>query len=198
MTDCGILFAGFGGQGVLFTGKVVAYVGLLGGKEVSWMPSYGPEMRGGTANCGVCISEKPIGSPVVLEPDVLVAMSGPAYDKFVDAVKPGGVILYDASIVSPPKKREDLQTFALPATALSAEQGLEGLGNMILLGKLFREIGFADMETVKAALKESVPPARHHMVGQNLCAIGLGMGSNSQLTIGNGQCTVMEYASHTG
>ena len=175
MTDHSILFAGFGGQGVLFTGKVVAYVGLLAGKEVSWMPSYGPEMRGGTANCGVCLSEKPVGSPVVIEPDALVAMSGPAYDKFVDAVRPGGVILYDSSIVSPQKEREDLKTFALPATALSAEQGMEGLGNMILLGKLFREIAFADLQTIQTALKESIPPSRSHMIERNLSAIGLGM-----------------------
>jgi len=175
--DCGILFAGFGGQGVLFTGKVMAYVGLLGGKEVSWMPSYGPEMRGGTANCGVCISEAPVGSPVVVEPDTLVAMNGPAYDKFAESVKPGGIILYDSSIIHPEKTREDVKTFSLPATALSAEKGLDGLANMILLGKLFREIGLAAMETIEAALKESVPPARHHMVERNLTALQLGMAS---------------------
>ncbi|MCL2579787.1 MAG: 2-oxoacid:acceptor oxidoreductase family protein [Oscillospiraceae bacterium] len=178
MIDCGILFAGFGGQGVLFTGKVMAYVGLILGKEVSWMPSYGPEMRGGTANCGVCISDKPVGSPVVVEPDTLVAMNGPAYDKFVDAVKPGGIVLYDSSIVHPEKIRDDVKTCSLPATALSAEKGLSGLANMVLLGRLFKEMAWGEIETLKTALKESIPPARQHMIERNLLAFKLGFAGN--------------------
>ena len=85
-----IILAGFGGQGILFAGKILAYCGLMAGKELSWLPSYGPEMRGGTANCSVCISDEPIGSPVVTTPDYLIAMNGPSYKKFIDAVKPGG------------------------------------------------------------------------------------------------------------
>ena len=83
-----IILAGFGGQGILFAGKILAYCGLIAGKELSWLPSYGPEMRGGTANCSVCISDEPIGSPVVTTPDYLIAMNGPSYKKFIDAVKP--------------------------------------------------------------------------------------------------------------
>src|SRR5215469_12700549 len=99
MAELNMIFAGFGGQGVLFTGKVVSYAGLLDGKEVTWMPSYGPEMRGGTANCSVVISDDPIGSPVVTEPDVLVAMNAPSYDKFINIVKPGGKVIIDSSLI---------------------------------------------------------------------------------------------------
>ena len=94
-----IILAGFGGQGILFAGKILAYCGLIAGKELSWLPSYGPEMRGGTANCSVCISDEPIGSPVVTTPDYLIAMNGPSYKKFIDAVKPDGLVLFDNSIV---------------------------------------------------------------------------------------------------
>ena len=87
-----MLIAGFGGQGVLFAGKIVAYTGMIEEKQVSWLPSYGPEMRGGTANCSVCIDEKPIGCPIVLEPQTLIVMNRPSYDKFVDAVAPGGMV----------------------------------------------------------------------------------------------------------
>ena len=93
MENLGIVIAGFGGQGVLFTGKVIAYSGLIKDKEVSWLPSYGPEMRGGTANCSVCISDKPIGSPLVPTPDILIVMNKPSYDKFIDSVKPGGIVV---------------------------------------------------------------------------------------------------------
>ena len=93
------ILAGFGGQGILFAGKILAYCGLMAGKELSWLPSYGPEMRGGTANCSVCISDEPIGSPVVTTPDYLIAMNGPSYKKFIDAVKPDGLVLFDNSIV---------------------------------------------------------------------------------------------------
>ena len=93
------IFAGFGGQGVLLMGQLLAYAGMLEEKEVSWLPSYGPEMRGGTANCRVCISDKPIGSPLVVNPNVLVAMNLPSLDKFIDAVEPGGTVLVDSSLI---------------------------------------------------------------------------------------------------
>ena len=101
-----IVLAGFGGQGVLFAGKVAAYAGLIDDREVSWLPSYGPEMRGGTANCSVTLSDEPIGSPLVTAPDVLVALNQPSYDKFVDAVRPGGVIVADTSMIADMRVRE--------------------------------------------------------------------------------------------
>ena len=100
--DLNLLLAGFGGQGVLFAGKVIAYSGLLEGKEISWLPSYGPEMRGGTANCSVCISDNPIGSPLVVTPNVFIAMNLPSFDRFINDVQPGGVVLVDSFLI--PKK----------------------------------------------------------------------------------------------
>ena len=99
MKDLNIVFAGFGGQGILFAGKVVAYAGLIEGRELSWLPSYGPEMRGGTANCSICLSDEPIGSPLVTNPNVLIAMNRPSLDKFVNEVEPGGTILLDSSLI---------------------------------------------------------------------------------------------------
>ncbi len=175
MASYNMVFAGFGGQGVLFTGKVVAYAGLIDGKEVSWLPSYGPEMRGGTANCSVCISDAPVGSPLVTEPDVLIAMNGPSYDKFIDTVKPGGVVIIDSSLVTPSKRREDVTLCEVPATALSNEEHLEGIANMILLGKLLESTGFASMETVKKSVQKCVPASKTHLLEHNLRAIRLGM-----------------------
>ena len=175
MASYNMVFAGFGGQGVLFTGKVVAYAGLIDGKEVSWLPSYGPEMRGGTANCSVCISDLPVGSPLVTQPDVLVAMNGPSYDKFIDAVKPGGVVIIDSSLVNPSKRREDVTLCEVPATALSNEEHLEGIANMILLGKLLESTGFASMETVEQSVQKCVPASKAHLLEHNLRAIRLGM-----------------------
>ncbi|HHY53068.1 MAG TPA: 2-oxoacid:ferredoxin oxidoreductase subunit gamma [Clostridiales bacterium] len=175
MASYNMLFAGFGGQGILFSGKVVAYAGLIDGKEVSWLPSYGPEMRGGTANCSVCISDMPIGSPLVTEPDVLIAMNNPSYDRFIDTVKPGGVVIIDSSLVTSSKRREDVRFYEVPATALSNEHHLEGIANMILLGKLLDSTGFTSMETVEKAVQKCVPASKSHLLEHNLRAIRLGM-----------------------
>ena len=175
MLNFGAVFAGFGGQGVLFMGKVMAYVGLLLGKEVSWMPSYGPEMRGGTANCCVCISDTPIGSPMVTQPDVLVALSLPSYNKFLHTLKPGGLLIYDDSMFTPADVREDVKTFALPATALASREKLEGIANMIALGKVFKETGLAPMEIIARAVEKSVSSSKSGLVEHNLRALALGM-----------------------
>ena len=127
-----ILLAGFGGQGILFAGKVAAYAGLMDGKEISWLPSYGPEMRGGTANCSVCLSDQAIGSPLVVNPNVLIAMNLPSLDKFVDAVEPGGTILVDSSLISKKVQREDVKTYYIPATTLAEEHGLKGRDGSIV------------------------------------------------------------------
>ena len=142
MKDLNIIFAGFGGQGVLFAGKVTAYAGLIEGKELSWLPSYGPEMRGGTANCSVCISEQPIGSPLVTAPNVLVAMNQPSLQRFIDGVEPGGLVILDSSLIDLAIGRADVTVHRVPASALAEENGLKGLANMILVGKLFHELGF--------------------------------------------------------
>ena len=175
MSAYSIIFAGFGGQGVLFSGKIVAYIGLLLGKEVSWLPSYGPEMRGGTANCSVRIDDNPIGSPLVTEPDVLVAMNGPSFDKFIDSVKPGGQVVIDSTMVLRENSRDDVDLYDIQATKLAKEEGLEGMANIIMLGKMLREAPVAALETVEKALLKCIPPVKAHLLEPNMRAIRLGM-----------------------
>ena len=170
-----MVFAGFGGQGILFAGKVCAYSGLMEEKEVSWLPSYGPEMRGGTANCSVCISDEPIGSPLVLTPDALIAMNIQSYDKFIDAVVPGGVAVIDSTLVDKKTERQDIKAFYVPATQMANDLQLQGLANIILLGKLLKETGFASLEAVEKAISKCVPPRTPHLLEPNMRAIKAGM-----------------------
>lgn len=169
------LFAGFGGQGILFSGKVMAYAGLLEGREVSWLPSYGPEMRGGTANCGVCISDEPVGSPLVTNPDAFVVMNLPSFLKYIDHVQPGGVAVLDSFLIDQKVERDDIQAFYIPATRLASENKIGGLANMIMLGKLLRETHFAAYDSVVAGLRKSVPARKADLVDANIKAIGIGM-----------------------
>lgn len=170
-----ILLAGFGGQGILFMGKLLAYFGLYEEKEVSWLPSYGPEMRGGTCNCSVCISDDPIGSPLVDEPDLLVVMNTPSFDKFIDTVVPGGYAFIDSALVEKKCERDDIKCFYVPATSLAVENDMQGMANIILLGKLIKETGIADMEIVKTALKKVIPPRKANLIDVNIKAMMIGM-----------------------
>lgn len=169
------ILAGFGGQGILFAGKMLAYFGLMDNKEVSWLPSYGPEMRGGTANCSVCISDDAVGSPLVTEPDVLIVMNGPSYDKFINDVKPGGIAIIDSTLIAQKCERTDIKCFYVPSTQMAEEQGLKGMANIILIGKLIKETGLASDEVIKKALEKIIPPAKAHLVEKNIKAIELGM-----------------------
>jgi 2-oxoglutarate ferredoxin oxidoreductase subunit gamma len=173
MTD-EIILAGFGGQGILFAGKLLAYIGLLDNKEVSWLPSYGPEMRGGTANCSVCISDKAIGSPLITDPDMLIVMNKPSYDKFIDTVKPNGMAVIDSSLIDDKCSRNDINCFYVPATSLAAENELSGMANIILIGKLLKETGIASAELVKRAMEKLVPAKKAALIDLNLKAIALG------------------------
>ena len=173
-TTTRILIAGFGGQGVLFFGKWIAYAGMQQGKEVTWLPSYGPEMRGGTANCAVILSRDPIGSPIVQEMDVLIAMNLPSLTAYQSRVRSGGVILYDASLIHEPPAREDVRCIVLPATRLATEQGLEGLGNMILLGAFLSACMPLEQEAIKTTLSQVVPAHKQQLIAANLRAIALG------------------------
>ena len=174
MKTLNILIAGFGGQGVLFAGKFLAYAGLLLDKQVSWLPSYGPEMRGGTANCSVILSDAPVGSPIVSAPDVLIAMNLPSFEKYQPAVRPGGVILLDSTLISEAPGRSDVSVFAVPATKMAADAGLSGLSNMILTGKLLRE-RLPELAAVAGnALQKVVPPKKASLIGANEQALALG------------------------
>ncbi len=174
-TNYNMILAGFGGQGILFAGKVIAYAGLMEDKEISWLPSYGPEMRGGTANCSVCISDKAIGSPLVTAPNALIAMNLPSFDKFIDTVVPGGTVVVDSFLIDKKVDREDVKAFYVPATKLAEENGLKGLANIILVGKLFKELGFCSEESLYKAIEKCVPARKANMLELNKKAIKIGM-----------------------
>ena len=152
MNTTQFLFSGFGGQGILFSGKFMAYKGLIEDKHVSWLPSYGPEMRGGTASCGVIISDSEVGSPIVSNPDVLIAMNLPSLDKYEDAVVPGGMIFVDSSLVERKVKRDDVKVFYVPATRLASENGIPTLANMIIMGKVLKEFDQFNNDGINAVL----------------------------------------------
>lgn len=170
-----ILLAGFGGQGILFAGKILAYCGLMDNKELSWLPSYGPEMRGGTCNCSVCISDDPIGSPLILTPDVLIAMNQPSFDKFVGSVKPGGKVFFDSTMIENECTRTDLSLFGIPSQQLADDNALKGGSNIILLGKVIKETEIFSLETMKKAIEKVVPPSKAQLIPNNFKAIELGM-----------------------
>lgn len=169
-----ILLAGFGGQGILFSGKFLAYGGLNEGKQISWLPSYGPEMRGGTANCSVIVSDEPVGSPIVSKPDVLVVMNLPSLDKYEDAVQPGGKIFVDSSLIERNVNRTDVEVFYIPATRLAKEMGAPTLANMIISGKLIKETGVIDYANTETALKKVVSAKHADLLSVNLEAIKKG------------------------
>ena len=173
-----ILLAGFGGQGILFAGKILAYSGLMDNKEVSWLPSYGPEMRGGTCNCSVCISDNEVASPLVNEPEILIAMNTPSLEKFVNSVKPGGTIVVDSTMVDATVERTDVNTFYIPATQLATDNDLPGGANIILLGKVFKETGIVSAETFKKAIEKVVPAKKAALAANNLKAVQIGMDYN--------------------
>ncbi len=177
MKDMNSVLAGFGGQGILFMGKVIAYAGLIDGKEVSWLPSYGPEMRGGTANCSVCISDEPICSPLVSNPNVLIVMNLPSYEKFIDTVVPGGIVIIDSTLVDKKVVRDDISAYYVSATGLAEEKGLKGLANIILMGKMLQLTNFCSKETMQKTIEKIVPPRKQHLVPKNMEAIELGMNS---------------------
>ena len=169
-----MLLSGFGGQGILFAGKFLAYKGLTDGKQVSWLPSYGPEMRGGTASCSVIISDEAVGSPIISNPDILVAMNLPSLDKFEKSVVSGGIILADSTLIERKVLRDDVTVYYIPATRLASENGFPTLANMILMGKLLEVLGGFNAEDVKATLSKVISAKRADMLETNLKALQLG------------------------
>lgn len=169
-----MLFSGFGGQGILFAGKFMAYKGLIEEKQVSWLPSYGPEMRGGTASCSVIVSDDAVGSPIVSNPNILVAMNLPSLDRFEPTVVPNGMVFVDSTLIRRKLSREDVQAFYIPATRLANENGMPTLANMILIGKILKESGDYTEDTVSAALKKVISAKHADMLEMNLKAIRIG------------------------
>ena len=174
MATSQILIAGFGGQGILFAGKFLAYKGLISDKNVSWLPSYGPEMRGGTASCSVILSDEPVGSPIVSNPDILVAMNLPSLDKYEDAVVPGGTIYVDSTLIERKVKRNDVTVHYIPATGLANENGMPTLANMIIVGKILGEMNEFNEAGVNAALGKVISARHANMLDFNLKALTIG------------------------
>ena len=168
------LIAGFGGQGILFAGKFLANKGLSDNLQVSWLPSYGPEMRGGTANCNVILSEQPIGSPIVTTPDVLIAMNLPSLQKYVNTVAPGGQIYVDSSLVAQKVERTDVDIFYVPATQMAKEQDLSTLANMVLMGHVLENHPELSFDGTEAVVKKLVPPAKAALLELNMKALRMG------------------------
>ncbi len=169
-----LLIAGFGGQGVLFAGKFIAYKGLMEEKEVSWLPSYGPEMRGGTANCSIILSDEPVGSPIVSNPDVLIAMNLPSLDKYEDATVSGGSIFVDSTLIGRKVEREDVKAFYIPATKMANDAGIPTLANMIMMGKMIKETGLVRFDDVIDTLKKVVSAKRANLLEANIKALEAG------------------------
>ena len=174
MTD-EIIIAGFGGQGVLSMGKILAYAGLMEGKEVTWMPAYGPEQRGGTANVTVIVSDDPVSSPILSSYDIAIVLNQPSQEKFEPKVKPGGIIIYDGYGINEPPTRKDIKVYRIDAMDAAAEMNLIKTFNMIVLGGLLKIRPVVKIESVLAALRKPLPERHHHLIPKNEEAIRKGM-----------------------
>lgn len=174
MQQLELIIAGFGGQGILSAGRLLAYAGMLEGKYVSWLPSYGPEMRGGTANCSVVISDEPVGSPILDTVNALIVMNGPSLEKFEKSVITGGVIIADSSLVSEKAKRTDIEFIGIPATEMASDMGNLTYANIIILGKLLAKTGIISKDSFEAALKKVLPQKKHHMIPEEMNALVAG------------------------
>jgi 2-oxoglutarate ferredoxin oxidoreductase subunit gamma len=170
-----IVIAGFGGQGVLSMGKILAYSGIMEDMEVSWFPAYGPEQRGGTANVTVIISDEPISSPVVNNYDIAIVLNQPSLDKFEEKVKPGGVLIYDQYGINNKVKRKDIDVYCVNAMEESMKMENTKVFNMIILGGLLKVSPMLKIENVMKGLKETLPERHHHLLPMNEQAILRGM-----------------------
>jgi 2-oxoglutarate ferredoxin oxidoreductase subunit gamma len=171
-----IIIAGFGGQGVLFAGQLLAYAGVAEGRHVTWIPSYGPEMRGGTAHCTVIISDEEIGSPLVRNPSALVALNPPSMEKYEPLVKPGGVLVVDSALVSQRSEREDIREIDLPAKDIAAELGVPQVANVVMLGALIQATGVVGSNTLEKVIEEHLGERHRSKLGANKQALSRGGG----------------------
>lgn len=170
-----LIIAGFGGQGVLSMGKILAYSGLMQGQEVSWMPSYGPEQRGGTANVTVILSDDRISSPILNSYDTAIILNQPSLEKFENAVKPGGVLIYDGYGITIPPTRIDIEVYRVDAMDKCMEMNAAKVFNMIVLGGFLKVRPIVKLENVIEGLKKSLPERHHHLIPMNENAIKVGM-----------------------
>ncbi|MEG6616300.1 2-oxoacid:acceptor oxidoreductase family protein [Peptococcaceae bacterium 1198_IL3148] len=178
-----VLIAGFGGQGVLSTGQLLAQAGMTEDKHVAWYPSYGPEMRGGTANCAVTISDQPISSPLVTEPSTLIVMNRPSLEKFENQVVSNGRILINSSLVDFDVKRQDVLVMKIPANKIAEEIGNLKVANNVILGALIQLTGIVTIDSVVESLKKVLPPRRHNLIPANREALERGAKLATEYTV---------------
>ena len=169
-----VIFAGFGGQGVLTAGKFLALAGMEEGKQVCWMPSYGPEMRGGTANCTVVLSERRIGSPIIANPRVAVAMNLPSLDKFEPTVVDGGLVIVNSSLIERSVEREDLDALYVPANKIAIELGSPKVANIVILGALLGRKGLVEVKTIRNLIEKTFGKKKPELVDTNFKALDRG------------------------
>ena len=170
-----IIISGFGGQGVLSMGKILAYSGLMEDKEVTWMPAYGPEQRGGTANVTVIVSDDPISSPILSQYDVAIVLNQPSLDKFLPKVKPGGVLIYDGFGIINAPQRDDIHIYQIDAMDKAAEMKNSKVFNMIVLGGLLKVCPIVSTDGLQKALYKTLPERHHHLIPLNMEAVEQGM-----------------------
>ena len=169
-----LIIAGFGGQGVLLMGKLLAYAGMNEGKEVSWLPSYGPEMRGGTANCSVIVSDEPVAAPIVQEASAVIVMNRPSLDTFEKNVVPGGLLLVNSSLIDVKATRDDIRVYYVPVNDIAAQVGNPRTANIVMLGAFVALTGIVTQEEVLTALRHTFGPAKEHLMPVNEKALAAG------------------------
>jgi 2-oxoglutarate ferredoxin oxidoreductase subunit gamma len=169
-----IILSGFGGQGIMFAGQILSYAAMDSGREVTWIPSYGPEMRGGTANCTVVIADEEIGSPVVKNPDAALAMNLPSLDKYEPSVQKDGLLVINGSMVNRVVTRKDIRSVVVPANEIAEELGDRKLTNMVLMGALLGNLDVLPLDALKKALKEHLPVRHHKLLPLNYQALEKG------------------------
>ena len=180
------VFAGFGGQGVMFAGQLLAYAAMDEGLEVTWIPSYGPEMRGGTAHCLVVVSEHPIGSPVVERPKTAIVFNNPSFDKYEPLVAQAGLLVVNSSLVTRPSRRKNLTVLVIPATQLASQLGDVRVTNMVLLGATLSARPVLPLDAIRHALEKHLPERRRNLLPLNLEALARGAEYGVGVPIQNG------------
>lgn len=175
-----VVFSGFGGQGALFAGQVLTYAAMDAGHHVTWIPSYGPEMRGGVARCTVIVSDDEIGSPVVRHPDVAVVFNNPSMDKFQRELRSGGKLIVNSSMVNVPVERDDITAILVPGNQVAAEMGDVRMTNMVLLGAMLAAEPLVELEAAEQALRDHLPERKQHLVEPNIVVLRRGFQNGTQ------------------
>ena len=189
--ETSLIFSGFGGQGALFAGQLLAYAAMDSGKHVTWIPSYGPEMRGGTAHCTVVIGDDPIGAPLVRHPDGVMAMNLPSTDKYESIVASGGILVVNTSLVARPIQRPDIRVIGVPANEMAEALGHKRLANVIMLGALLEATHILPLSGVEQALRAHLPQRHYAMLDINIQALhqGVPLGRRKEISVRDSNCT---------